>query len=432
MSFFLLKTILIKVIKIYADINYRHYKGVGMIDRINFFRNYKQCNSADLIDNQIHANSIFYAENKNVPDIDDEDVEISKSEKLAYEFIYILENEDLISDDAFLSILDYIKTKDIDVEVVLTSFRFETGEDLLFNIETLDNIKQSTKDRYFKTFKNELYKLYDYSDKFENINQKTKIGYKNITHETDSYNIVQRDENILEVTNLTTNEKKIIDFEKLLPRPDNGLEHIIDLKMSIRELPGEILFQIPEEISFMIHQHSAIVSNAEEDENGVLTSFYAGEDGSVMLFNELGAEIFTSSSDQKTLIHEIAHAIFYDSKFFDTLNNNKELVEIFNQAQEKYNNENKYDAYLDGYREDGYWSVSISELGAEVMSALFTNNTNILDSIDKYAPGAIKLVLDTYKQRLQATDRHNKIDIDTFNQKFNELYNDEYDEEFIE
>ena len=363
---------------------------------------------------------IFPSDNKRRlygPIIEKEDLtpEIDK----AFRFLHIISNDAILNDDTLLAELEDIKSSKINLKIMLDNFRLNSGDfgGLLDTLEEFSNsniIKKSTVDKYKKYFTEVLEKDFGFDRKYKSVNEELNFKYKKYSYKSDKYNVIQKDENILEIENLTTKEKRTIDFRKILPTEINGIQDIISLKSSIQKLPAEILFQIPEEISLILSREALADMTIELDKKtGEFKSDVDDIEGRVDVY-EGGVEAMTTNSFDDTLIHEIAHAIFIDKDGNDALEKNTKLVELFNKGSEKFKKDNNYFSDKDGYTEEGYWSENISELGAEIINAVFTNNTIILDSIEKYAPGAIEIVLNEYKNRLGANDRHNKIDIDTF------------------
>lgn len=337
----------------------------------------------------------------------------------ALRFLHIFCNDDILNDDTMLAELEILKESDINLRIMLDNFRMKSGDfgGLLDHLEELSAekiIKQSTVDKYKKYFTDELEKYFGFNRKYRSTNESYEFKHKKYNYKSDKYNVIQKDENILEVENLSTKEKRIIDFRKILSKEFNGIQDIISLKTTIQNLPAEILFQIPEEISIIMSKEAIQdITLTMDKETGELLSDVDDIEGKVTILDN-GMETLTTNSNTDTIIHEIAHTIFFNDKGDDVLENNAQLVEIFNKGATKYRDTNNYSNEKDGYTEEGYWSEDISELGAEIISAVFTNNTTILDTIDEYAPGAIEIVLDEFKKRLAASDKHNKTDTNSY------------------
>ena len=336
----------------------------------------------------------------------------------AYRFLHILSNDDILNDNTLLAELEELKNSKLNPKTILDNFRINSGNvgGLLDHLEELAHykiIKQSTFEKYKRYFTDELEKYFCFNKNFRSKNQTYEFEYKNYKYKSDRYNVIQKDENILEIENLTTKEKRTIDFRELLPKKMNGIQDIISLKSTIQRLPAEILFQIPEEVNIIVSKEALKDTTATMDKKTGEIKSAADEIEGQFVIHGNGMETLTTDSFSDTIIHEIAHAIFIDNNGNDTLEKNEKLVEIYNKAAEKYKKENNYLAERDGYTEEGYWTNEIGDLGAEIINAVFTNNTFILDTLDKYAPETIEIVLNEFKKRFTAEDKHYRTDINT-------------------
>jgi len=204
-------------------------------------------------------------------------------------------------------------------------------------------------------------------------------------------------------------EKRIIDFRKLLKT--NGIQDVVALKKAIQELPGDILFQLPEEVSVLLSKNTVEIFTTKKDENGEYHALFENKDGEFR-FAGGGFEHIMVSTEPATMIHELAHAIFFNKAGKDTLENNPELAKIFKDGVEKYKQDHGY--IVRDYDKDSYWTNELSDLGAEIITAMYLNDEEMLNTIDKYAPGAIEIVINAYKQRLTANDKHIKHSVEEY------------------
>lgn len=291
----------------------------------------------------------------------------------------------------------------IDLVLLLDYFRIHSGGiELLDLINLRDDLKRSTKKKFNNYFEGNLSAIYGFDRKYQNRGVKTEFEMDGYNYTTDTYNVRQKNENILEIKNLTTNETRVINFEQFIPAELNGLAEIISLKGAIQKLPPEILFQMPEEISMVLHTRMIESASYTEDSPDIMPN-YSGA-----VINGVDMQIFVADDYPRTLVHEVAHTVFANDKNIDVLATNPDMIRIYNQALERLKNDGielyNYEK-MQGNR-DFYWSSSVEELGAEVVSAVFGQDDATLENIKKYAPEAIPLVMEIFEQRQQASDRH--------------------------
>lgn len=328
----------------------------------------------------------------------------------------LLKNDELLNDDMFLQILNEIKTYELDVNSVLNKFHTNNdGCDLLTTIFEKAQLKKSTKEAFKKYFEEELEQELGFQRKLEIKNINTTFASGNYKYQSDSYNVVQKNENILEITNLSTNEKRKIDFRKLTPLALNGINDIIALKAGIQKLPPDILFQIPEEVSLIQNMDVIKIAFELDSESDEISNI----DGFVS-HTENNNEFVASDSRESTLIHEIAHTIFFDKEGNDTLYNNPDIVKAYEKAIQKLENDNKTRYNGDemiGNSED-YWSTNLSEYGAEVVKAIYSKDYDALKSLEKYSPECFEVVMKHFTERKTAQDKHIHFHLTDFAKNF--------------
>lgn len=345
---------------------------------------------------------------KSLPDLYDESYDFSEKPEdvqALFNLLTILKDDTLISDEILLEELEHLKNGETNVSELLEIYRENNrGFGLLNEICSKTQIKNSTKEKYRKFFTKELEQEFSFDRKLNRKNISTTFETENFEYQSDSYNVKQKNENILEITNLQTKEKRTIDFRKLIPEGLNGINDIIELKASIQNLPPEILFRIPEEISG-IRKTEVVKLQTKILSNGENTIEYDGSLG----FTKDNKEILHSSANENTLIHEIAHAIFCNAEGHDTLYDNPEVVKEYEKSIQKLQN----DGYGTWNKNGGankmgyYWSKDLSEYGAGIITAVFAQDSDTLESLKKYSPDGFKAVLEHFKAREHATDKHN-------------------------
>lgn len=316
------------------------------------------------------------------------------------------QNSDNI-DEILLIELDILKN--MDLVLFLDYFRvYSGGMEFIDFINSRDDIKKSTKNKFNDVFENNLSDVYGFDKRYKNKQVKTEFEMGDYKYVSDTYNVKQKNENILEIKNLTTNESRVINFEQFIPKELNGLAEIISLKSAIQKLPPEILFQMPEEISMVLHTKMIESASYTEDAPEIMPNY----GGAVMNGNSM--QIFVADDYARTLVHEVAHTVFINDKNEDVLATNPDMIRIYNQALEKLKNDGiePYDYENLQGNSDFYWSSSVEELGAEVVSAVFGQDDAALENIKKYAPEAIPLVMEIFEQRQQASDRHQHYTVD--------------------
>jgi len=338
--------------------------------------------------------------------------EVSDEFLQAIEFVNILKSDELLDDDTLLLKLDTIKK--LNLEDILDNFSLNSESGLLETILENPKIKQSTKDKYNNYIRKTLEKNSGFDRKY--LLKDTKTTFKNgdFKYETDSYNVVQKDEHILEIENLNTKEKRTIDFRTLL-EDANGFQSAAYLKSSIQKLPAEILFQIPKEVSH-IWDKDLMESYVLEGEDREAKNFIADIGGMVANIDE-NHELVISTDDPATMIHELAHTFFANDIGVDVLVDNPKINKIYNSALENLKKDGKkpfdYENRIEG-DEAYYWSNCIEDFGAETLTAVFQENYDALESLKKYAPDAFEAVLNVYEQRKASSDRHNHYTVEEF------------------
>ena len=304
-------------------------------------------------------------------------------------------------DEILLIELDILKN--MDLVLFLDYFRAcSGGMEFIDFINSRDDIKKSTKNKFNDYFENNLSDVYGFDKRYTNKKVKTEFETGDYKYVSDTYNVKQKNENILEIKNLTTNEIRVINFEQFIPKELNGLAEIISLKSAIQKLPPEILFQMPEEISMVLHIKMIESASYTEDAPEIMPNY----GGAVMHGTDM--QLFVADGYARTLVHEVAHTVFINDKNEDVLATNPDMIRIYNQALERLKNDGiePYDYKGMQGNPEFYWSSSVEELGAEIVSAVFGQDDATLENIKKYAPEAIPLVMEIFEQRQQASDRH--------------------------
>ena len=304
-------------------------------------------------------------------------------------------------DEILLIELDILKN--MDLVLFLDYFRAcSGGMEFIDFINSRDDIKKSTKNKFNDYFENNLSDVYGFDKRYTNKKVKTEFETGDYKYVSDTYNVKQKNENILEIKNLTTNEIRVINFEQFIPKELNGLAEIISLKSAIQKLPPEILFQMPEEISMVLHTKMIESASYTEDAPEIMPNY----GGAVMHGTDM--QLFVADGYARTLVHEVAHTVFINDKNEDVLATNPDMIRIYNQALERLKNDGiePYDYKGMQGNPEFYWSSSVEELGAEIVSAVFGQDDATLENIKKYAPEAIPLVMEIFEQRQQASDRH--------------------------
>lgn len=327
--------------------------------------------------------------------------------KTAHHFKELLSNPKLLNDDILLEELKNIKN--LNLTTILEEYRsISDGNGLLDSIEGNSNLKEATKKQFKETFTQILENDYVFDVDYQKNKDKVYFETRDFTYESDEYNIKQKNRDILEIENANTKEKKIIDFKKLVPEDVHGINDIIALKAAIQELPGEILFQIPDEVSFIIDtdilKMTSIIEDSESEEiDGVVT----------MLGKDKNIQLFVSNDSPTTIVHELSHAIFADKSGNDALLKNEKFMNSYKIATDKLKKDNlSYEKDGDAY----YWSTRPQELGAEVLTAIMLSDYEKLETIEKYAPSISSTVIEIYESSKQQSkdQKHTPIDIDGF------------------
>ncbi len=335
-----------------------------------------------------------------------------KEDNLARKFFKILSNTEYINEESLLENLNKIQKRDL--TAVLEYYRrYSKGVGLLNAINDNSKISSETKKKFQDSFTKILEKDYKFVHKYTNNNDKVTLSTNDYSYESDVYNIKQTDTNTLEITNSTTNEKKCIDFNKLTPENLNGISDIISLKATIQKLPGEVLFQIPDEISFILSKNvidaGAILKDKNADQyNGVVAML--GENKDIQLF------ISTESPD--TLVHELGHAIFFDKNGKNKLLDNEKFITLYEngcQSVEK--------SGLNPNQPQFNWTQSPDELCADIYKSVMLNDKKTLDIIETHAPGATKIVMEYYKEvkNNQKEEKHSPYDGENFLKNMNNI-----------
>lgn len=358
--------------------------------------------------NKLSEASLYCSDINQFSNLEKLDTQNTQDElKTAHRFKEILTNKELLNDDVLLEELK--KIENIDLTTLLIEYRdISNGNGLLDTIIENKEIKDSTKKKFEETFTQILEDDYVFDINYKNNGDKVYFETKNLSYESQEYNITQKDRNILEIENTDTKEKRIIDFRKLLPTEIQGINDIISLKATIQNLPGEVLFQIPHEISFIVNRNildtnSIIPSEGLEEADGMVTII--GKDKNIQLF--------ISSDSTETIVHELSHAIFANKNGNDALLKNEKFMNNYKIATEKLKKENL------SYEKDGdeyYWSTKPQEMGAVVLTSIMLCDYEKIEKIEKYAPDITKTVLEIYencKQQPKA-DKHTPLDIDGF------------------
>lgn len=349
--------------------------------------------------------NIFETKNKpNEPITNDE---FPKEFHLAMKLIGIVYNQDVLEDGVLLAELENLK--DYNISDVLDYYlTYNDGKGLLDDIETSPYIKTSTKNKFKNYFKKTLEQFHGFDPKYKDKGNQTQFKSENYEYKSDIYNVVQKNDDILEIENTKTKEKRTINFKEILPQDLNGMNDTIALKSSIQKLPAEILFQIPEEISLIC---STFIFDAITANNPDVKVDY---DGAV--YPDPETEFVVSSEDPTTLIHEIAHCIFHNSEGNDVLTTNPKIKEIYDKAVKGLQDDDN--AQWD--EDETYWSTNISEFGAEVLTAVFEKDYRSYESIKKYAPEAFAAIMEIYEERKTAPDRHNHFNYEDLEEEITE------------
>ena len=310
-----------------------------------------------------------------------------KEENLAKKFFRILSNDTYINEKALLENLNKIQKRDL--TAILEYYRrFSKGIGLLNTIQGNENISTETKNKFKDVFTQTLEKDYNFNPQYTNKNSKVSFEKNGYKYESDTYNINQIDTNTLEVINTTTNEKKVIGLKKLIPENMNGISDIISLKATLQKLPGEILFQIPEEISFILSKNVVDVGSIIKDENS-----YQYNGVVAMLGENKDVQLFISTENPDTLVHELAHAIFYDKNGKNELLTNEKFIELYNNGCKSVEK-----AGINPNQPLYNWTQKPDELSADVLKAVMLNNKEQIDIIEKNAPGVTEIVIEHYKK----------------------------------
>lgn len=309
-----------------------------------------------------------------------------KEDNLAKKFFRIMSNEAYINENALLENLEKLQKRDL--TAVLEYYRrYSKGLGLLNAINSNKNISDETKKKFQDTFTQTLEKDYNFDPKYEKSNSKVSINTNGYSYESDAYNIKQIDTNTIEVTNSTSNEKKIIDFTKLVPDDINGISDIISLKSTIQKLPGEVLFQIPDEISFILSKNVVDVGSILYDKN---SDQYNGV--VAMLGENKDVQLFISTESPDTLVHEIAHTIFYDKNSNNELLQNEDFMKLYENGCQSVKK-----AGINPNQHLYNWTQSPDELSADIFKAVMLNDKKTLETIETHAPGATAIVMEHYK-----------------------------------
>lgn len=384
--------------------------------------------------------------------------QLSPEAQICVEMFTVFSDPNLATDENLLLILDELKNYDL--ATVMETFSFNnSGIGLMDVIEDCDTIKDSTKDKFYNFLNNKLSKVYGFDKHFKNKNQQTISNFGDYTYYSDIYDIVQKGEETLEITNKTSGEKRVIDFSELIPSETNSLHESLELKAAFQKLPGEILFQIPEETSLIINvrrmqaiEFSAMqmkeadeadkadavddVESAEdaepidpdfvdeteeEPQEPAENTTYMDKEGMLSFLGD-GYEILYLSPDSESIIHEVAHTVFNNSSRIETLNNNPLVLQAFEEALENLKKDGGEQFVYDGDFTDelenaeapkNYWSRNISEFGAEIVTAVFSKDYKELENIKKYVPEyGIKAVMEVFNERFYAEDKHEYHDLD--------------------
>ena len=294
----------------------------------------------------------------------------------------------LFKDEILLLMLDNLKKESYYLTEMLEGFRAINKSGLLNVINEAAHIKPSTKEKFEQYFTEVLENEIMFDTKLEKKGIKTEYNSEFLDYKSDEYNISQKGKDILEIENTRTGEKKVVDFKKILDEDLNGINDIIKIKTMIQNLPPEVIFKIPDEVSQLSHIDVYNLFGLNDTDAGGL-----------FLYNKDKSEWILTSDSMSTLIHEISHAVFFNAEGVDTLEQNKEIVDIYNKAVNALKQEGRLESDMP------YWSKDISEFGAEIVSAVLLDDGEVLDEIEKYAPEALKLVMDSFKARENATDK---------------------------
>ena len=346
-----------------------------------------------------------------LPDLLDESCSIIQNSddslRIAMKLSRFMEMDKYLSDELLLSVLDEIMQNNISVAEILQSYRLKDKDAVGFldALQTKKQIKPATVEKFKKYFNSALELEYDFQRKLERKGISSEFRSGSYEYQSDKYDVVQKNENILEIKNLSTNQTKVINFSNLAPEGLNGLNDIVALKSSIQKLPPEILFRIPDEVSVIKNIDVEVIQGgAINPESGEMDF-----DGGVG-FYETGEEIVLSSDSPETLVHEIAHTVFMDKDGNDTLYNKSKIVEYFEKAVKSFEQDGnkRFDEKKKGEDTSHYWTSNLSEFGAEVVTAVFMHNYDALDSLQRYAPDAFALVMEHFENRENAQDKHKK------------------------
>ncbi len=370
--------------------------------------------------------------------------ELTPEAQICVQLFKILSTPELATDENLLFVLGELKNYDL--ANVMETFSFNnSGIGLMDVIEECETIKDSTKDKFYNFLDKELSKVYGFDKHFKNKNQQTISNFGNYTYYSDIYDIVQKDEEILEITNKTNGEKRVIDFSELIPSEANSLHESLELKAAFQKLPGEILFQIPEEASLIVSirrmqaiefsamqmeknsndvepaddsepiESDSVDETEEEPQELAENATYMDKEGMLSFLGD-GYEILYLSPNPDTIIHEIAHTVFNNISRIDTLSDNSRVVKAFEEAVKNLEKDGGQQFVYDGDFTDeldngeapkNYWSRNISEFGAEIVTAVFSKNYEELENIKKYVPEyGIEAVMEAFNERFYAPDKH--------------------------
>lgn len=307
--------------------------------------------------------------------------------KVAYRFKELLTNPNILNDEILLEELKNIKQ--IDLHTLLQEYRDISGHSgLLIDIKESTQIKESTKKKFEDVFTQILEDEYFFDKNYESNFNQVYFETKEFTYESEEYKIKQKDKNSLEIENKNTKEKKIVNFNKLVPNDIQDINDVISLKAAIQKLPGEVLFQIPDEVSFIINTDLLKAIHIIEDSEDKTTHGVVE-----MLGKDKNMQLFVSDGYEKSVVHELSHAIFTDKNGNDALLKNEKVMNSYKTAMEKLKEENI------SFPKDGdyyYWSNNIKDFGAEILTAIMLNNYQQIEIIEKYAPNISQTIIDIY------------------------------------
>ena len=332
-------------------------------------------------------------------------IEDNKEQAEALNLIKMLKSKDYLNDVAFD--LELEKIKEMDLVKLLNIFRINNkGRGLLDCIKEQKEISKETKQKYEKYFTEELEKIYGFDKNLKKENVSTKFKSKDFKYESDKYNIIQKDENKIEIKNLTTQEVRTIDLKKIVPEGIQGINDIIELKATIQKLPPDILFEIPQEVPYIKNVN---VANLFAEINGQDNVKYSGRYNIDILGK---SEYIEALPNEETLVHEISHAIFYSENAKNTLKKNEKIKEAFKIAQERvYQEYATNDEFRENYDpQNFYWMKDLTEFGAEVLTAIYIKDSKSSESLKKFAPESFELIMDLFQQRRISDNKSKNIE----------------------